>query len=35
MDTVYLDFKKAFDKVDHEIFMKKLAENIIKGKLSR
>merc|ERR1712002_895432 len=33
MDTVYLDFAKAFDKVDHEILMEKLAENKIKGKL--
>merc|ERR1711867_165687 len=33
MDTVYLDFVKAFDKVDHEILMEKLAENKIKGKL--
>ena len=35
MDTVYLDFAKAFDKVDHEILMEKLAENKIKGKLGK
>merc|ERR1711867_148486 len=34
-DTVYLDFAKAFDKVDHEILMEKLAENKIKGKLGK
>merc|ERR1712121_159460 len=35
MDTVYLDFAKAFDKVDHNILMEKLAKNKIKGKLGR
>ena len=35
MDTVYLDFAKAFDKVDHEILMEKLAENKIKCKLGK
>merc|ERR1712215_205191 len=35
MDTVYLDFEKAFDKVDHEILMEKLVENKIKGKLGK
>ena len=35
MDTVYLDFAKAFDKVDHNILMTKLAENKIKGKLGK
>ena len=33
LDTVYLDFAKAFDKVDHQILLRKLAENKIKGKL--
>ena len=33
LDTVYLDFAKAFDKVDHKILLIKLAENKIKGKL--
>ena len=35
LDTVYLDFAKAFDKVDHNILITKLAENKIKGKLGR
>ena len=35
MDTVYLDFAKAFDKVDHEILMKKVKENGIGGKIGK
>ena len=35
MDTVYLDFAKAFDKVDHNILMEKIAKNKIKGKLGK
>ena len=27
MDTVYLDFAKSFDKVDHEILMRKVLKN--------
>ena len=30
---VYLDFAKAFDKVDHVILMKKVSQFGIKGKL--
>ena len=33
-DTVYLDFAKAFDKVDHQLLLKKLEAIGIKGKLS-
>ena len=32
-DTVYLDFAKAFDKVDHNILCHKLKKLGIKGKL--
>ena len=35
LDTVYLDFAKAFDKVDHNVLITKLAANKIKGKLGR
>ena len=35
VDTVYLDFKKAFDKVDHGILVHKLKKIGIKGKLGR
>ena len=33
VDVVYLDFAKAFDKVDHNILMKKVKQFGIKGKL--
>ena len=32
-DTVYLDFAKAFDKVDHKLLLEKLKRVGIKGKL--
>ena len=32
-DVIYLDFSKAFDKVDHKILLKKLRSFGIKGKL--
>lgn len=35
VDSVYTDFRKAFDKVDHLILLKKLAFNGIKGNLLR
>ena len=35
VDTVFLDFAKAFDKVDHSILMKKVIKHKIKGKLGR
>ena len=33
LDSIYLDFSKAFDKVDHDIVMAKLSKLGIKGKL--
>ena len=33
MDTVFLDFAKAFDKVDHEILLEKVRNHGITGKL--
>ncbi|KAJ0180561.1 hypothetical protein K1T71_003965 [Dendrolimus kikuchii] len=35
VDTVYTDFRKAFDKVDHDILLRKLAFNGIRGNLLR
>lgn len=35
IDSIYTDFKKAFDKVDHLILIRKLAFNGIKGNLLR
>ena len=34
IDTIYLDFAKAFDKVNHDILMKKVINHKIKGKLA-
>ena len=33
VDVIYLDYAKAFDKVDHEILLRKIARLGIKGKL--
>ena len=33
MDTVYLDFAKAFDKVNHDILLRKITNHGIKGKM--
>ena len=33
IDTVYLDFAKAFDKVNHDILQKKMTTHGIKGKI--
>ena len=35
IDTVYLDFAKAFDKVDHNILMRKVEKHRIKGKVGK
>ena len=33
IDTIYLDFAKAFDKVDHGILLQKIGKHKIKGKV--
>ena len=33
IDTIYLDFAKAFDKVDHNILLKKVIDHKINGKV--
>merc|ERR1712215_206208 len=35
MDTVFLDFAKAFDKVDHNILLEKVNKHGIGGKIGR
>ena len=35
VDAVYLDFAKAFDKVDHGLLLHKLKKMGVKGKLGR
>ena len=35
IDTIYLDFAKAFDKVDHRILMRKVKAHGIGGKIGR
>ncbi|KAL0839920.1 hypothetical protein ABMA28_016536 [Loxostege sticticalis] len=35
VDVIYTDFKKAFDRVDHEILLNKIAFNGIRGNLLR
>ena len=34
-DVIYLDFAKAFDKVDHKLLLKKLYDYGIRGKLHK
>ena len=34
-DNVFLDFAKAFDKVDHEILLEKVKKQGIDGKIGR
>ena len=35
LDTVFLDFAKAFDKVDHTILLEKVKKHGIGGKIGR
>ena len=35
LDTIFLDFAKAFDKVDHEILLEKVRRHKISGKLGK
>ena len=34
LDTVFLDFARAFDKVNHQILLHKIVKHNIKGKLA-
>ena len=33
LDTIFLDFAKAFDKVDHDILLEKVKKHKISGKI--
>ena len=35
LDTIFLDFAKAFDKVDHEILLEKVKKHKISGKIGK
>ena len=35
LDTVFLDFAKAFDKVNHDILLEKVRKHMISGKIGR
>merc|ERR1712002_10391 len=35
MDTVFLDFAKAFDKIDHNMLLEKVKKHGIGGKIGR
>ena len=35
LDSVFLDFAKAFDKVDHQILLEKVRKHKISGKIGR
>ncbi len=35
LNTVFLDFAKAFDKVDHEILLEKVKKHKISGKIGK
>ena len=35
LDTIFLDFAKAFDKVDHEILLEKVRKHKISGKIGK
>ena len=35
IDTLYLDFEKAFDKVDYKILLQRVTKHVIEGEIGK